>query len=74
MDVTSLFPFGPILEAEIHTAFFLYLGPETIMPFASILAAIVGVLLLVWRYLVSFSKKVFNFFRTRLARRGQSGD
>jgi hypothetical protein len=40
---------------------FLYIGPETIMPLASILAAIVGVLLIVWRYVVGFLRKVIRY-------------
>ena len=34
----------------------MYIGPETIMPLASVLAAIAGVLLMFWR-------KVTGFFR-----------
>lgn len=37
-----------------------YLGPETIMPLASILAAIVGFLLIFWRAIVKGIKKVFG--------------
>lgn len=37
-----------------------YLGPETIMPLASILAAALGFLLLAWRYIITFIKKVFR--------------
>ena len=45
-------PFQPIL--------FMYLGPETIMPLASVLAAVIGVLLIAWRYVLAFFKKVFK--------------
>jgi hypothetical protein len=38
----------------------LYLGPESIMPLASILAAVVGFLLLFWRVIVNFVKKIFG--------------
>jgi len=41
--------FGPI---------FLYLGPETIMPLASILAAVVGVLLVAWRQVLGLFRKI----------------
>jgi hypothetical protein len=34
----------------------MYLGPETIMPIASALAAIAGVLLMFWRRLVGFAR------------------
>jgi len=39
----------------------LYLGPETIMPLASILGAAVGFLLIFWRLLLKPFKKVFSF-------------
>ena len=38
----------------------LYLGPETIMPLASILGAAVGFLLIFWRLLLKPFKKVFG--------------
>lgn len=37
-----------------------YLGPETIMPLASILAAVVGFLLIFWRAIVNFIKKLIG--------------
>ena len=37
-----------------------YLGPEAIMPLASVLAAIVGVLLIFWRYIVGFFRRIFR--------------
>lgn len=37
-----------------------YLGPETIMPLASILAAVVGISLIFWRFIVNFIKKLFK--------------
>ena len=42
------------------TSNLLYLGPETIMPLASLIAAIVGVILIFWRFIL---KGVKNFFR-----------
>jgi site-specific recombinase len=44
----------------------LYLGPETVMPLASILAAIVGVLLLFWRLIFGFFKRIFKYLALRL--------
>ena len=38
----------------------LYLGPETIMPLASILAAIVGFFLLFGRSVIGFFKKIIR--------------
>jgi hypothetical protein len=37
-----------------------YLGPETIMPLASILAAVVGFLLIFWRAILTRIKKLFG--------------
>jgi hypothetical protein len=42
----------------------MYLGPDTLMPLASALAAIAGVLLMFWRRLMTFVRALF----TRLAR------
>ena len=36
----------------------LYLSPDTIMPLASILAAVLGFLLIFWRVVVNFFKKM----------------
>lgn len=49
-------PFHPILTNIL----LLYLGPETIMPIASILATIVGALLIGWRFFVGLFKKIFK--------------
>ncbi len=40
-----------------------YLGPETLMPLASILAAIVGVFLMFWRVIIKFVKKTYRKIR-----------
>ena len=40
----------------------LYLGPESAMPLATILAAIIGFLLLFWRLILKVVKKPFKFF------------
>ncbi|MCU0487461.1 MAG: hypothetical protein MUE67_00755 [Anaerolineales bacterium] len=37
-----------------------YLGPETIMPLASILAAVAGFLLIFWRAIVNTIKKLIG--------------
>lgn len=42
---------------------FLYLGPETILPLASAAAAVVGVVLIFWRYIVSSAKKLIRMIR-----------
>jgi hypothetical protein len=40
-----------------------YLGPETLMPLASILAAIVGFFLIFWKLIVRISKKIYRKIR-----------
>ena len=40
-----------------------YLGPETLMPLASILAAIVGFFLMFWRTILKFVKKTVRKMR-----------
>lgn len=42
------------------TSGLLYLGPESIMPLASIIAAIIGVILIFWRYIISIIKKAYH--------------
>ena len=53
----------PVLN-DVFSIFFLggllYLGPETIMPLASVLAAILGFILLFWRSIAGFFKKIFR--------------
>ncbi len=38
----------------------LYLGPNTVLPLASVLAAIVGVLLIAPRYFIGLARKGFH--------------
>ena len=40
-----------------------YLGPDTLMPLASILAAIAGFLLMFWRVILKFAKKTYRKMR-----------
>jgi len=40
-----------------------YAGPDSLLPLASALAAVVGAILFCWRWVISFFKKVFHFFR-----------
>jgi hypothetical protein len=40
-----------------------YLGPETLMPLASILAAIAGFFLMFWRVIVKFVKTTYRKIR-----------
>lgn len=47
---------GPLRPPE-------YLGPETLMPLASVLAAIAGFFLLFWRLIVKFFKTLYRKIR-----------
>ena len=50
------------LDSTLMGFMVLYLGPETILPLTSFLAAVVGVLLIFWRYVVGVVKRSFHFF------------
>lgn len=47
-------------DSSLGPVVFLYLGPETILPVASFIAGIIGVLLMFWRYVVKFVRKTFK--------------
>ncbi|MFT3893221.1 MAG: hypothetical protein QM730_16450 [Anaerolineales bacterium] len=40
-----------------------YLGPDTLLPLASVLAAIAGFFLMFWRVILKFGKKVYRKMR-----------
>jgi hypothetical protein len=44
----------------VHDFVLGYLGPDTILPVASALAAIVGVILICWRFLLGTAQKCFR--------------
>lgn len=46
----------------------MYIGPETIMPLASALAAIGGILMLFWNRTVAYVRGGVRFVRGRVAR------
>ena len=43
------------------TAIFLYVGPQAMLPLASGLAALAGVVLMFWRYLIAGGQKTWRF-------------
>jgi len=43
----------------------LYVGPETMIPFLSFLAAFFGVILMFWRRIMGLARKVFQFTRSK---------
>ena len=52
--------------------FILYIGPETILPLASFFAALVGILLMFWRWLVGMFRKFLRLCsRTTASIRGR---
>ena len=53
---TLLSLMGPLRPPE-------YLGPETLMPLASILAAIAGFFLIFWRLIVKFFRTMYRKMR-----------
>jgi len=56
--------YGSIQDAKLHQLLpfvLLYIGPETMLPLASALAAVGGVLLLFWQRLVGLIRKFWRF-------------
>ena len=47
-------------DSALNPVVFLYLGPETVLPVASFIAGIIGVLLMFWRYIVRFIRKTLK--------------
>ena len=46
----------------------MYIGPETIMPLASALAAVGGVLLMFWKKIAGFTRQLFRWITRVFAR------
>ncbi|MEO8198940.1 MAG: hypothetical protein ABI679_00330 [Gemmatimonadota bacterium] len=49
----------------LHLINLLYVGPDQILPLTSILGAIGGALLIFWRHVVSFFKRIGSLFSKR---------
>jgi hypothetical protein len=59
----SILVYSPVNEGDFiprAVLVLMYLGPESIMPLASILAAVIGFLLIFWRSIFNFFKKIFK--------------
>ena len=54
-------------EFQFQSIFLLYLGPETIMPLATILATIIGFFLIFWRFIVKTAKRIVAYSRSMLS-------
>jgi hypothetical protein len=52
----------------LGTITFLYLGPQTILPLASALAAIIGVALIGWQYVMRFGRRAHRFLKMKISR------
>lgn len=67
-NLLTLVPPAPPPGAGSNLVFFLYLGPQTVLPLASILAAAVGVLLLFGRRFSGLARSFFKAVRGRIKR------
>jgi len=47
-------------DAGLWTLMLLYVGPDQILPLVSFLGAIIGVLLIFWRYVVASVRRVWH--------------
>lgn len=67
MLIASFVVVGPKVLWHLghHGILLLYLGPETIMPLASILGVVVGFLLIFWRLLLKPFKKIAQLGRAQ---------
>jgi hypothetical protein len=55
---------GPVVsDGGQYMVAFLYLGPDTILPLTSAIAAVLGVVLIFWRYILSAIKKLIRKIR-----------
>jgi hypothetical protein len=52
---------GGLGKMAVHRPLVAYVGPDTVLPLASTVAAVVGAVLVFWGYLVSLVKKAFKF-------------
>ena len=52
-------------NSSFGPAVILYVGPDQILPLMSFLGAIIGVVLMFWRYLVNVAGKIWQFFTRR---------
>jgi hypothetical protein len=58
MDVFAVVPH--VTSEYVLPFVVLYIGPETILPLTSALAAVVGVLLIVWRQALAIARKLWR--------------
>ena len=59
-------PVSDLLRPDQLGAFLaLYVGPDQILPLTSFLGAIVGIVLICWRYVAALAGKIRQFFSRR---------
>jgi hypothetical protein len=58
-------PATELLRPEHLGALALYVGPDQILPLTSFLGAIVGIILICWRYVVALAGRVWRFVARR---------
>lgn len=61
--IVSISLFKDISSISIVASGLSYIGPETVMPLATFLASIIGILLIFWRLIVRTIKKLFSRLR-----------
>jgi hypothetical protein len=54
-----------VLKPEYLGFLLLYIGPDQILPLTSVLGAIIGILLMFWRYIVSLAGRVWQLLFRR---------
>lgn len=57
----------PPILSHLTLAPVAYLGPNTVLPLASVLAAGLGIILMFWRYVVAMARGVFRAFKRQPA-------
>ena len=50
---------------QVGPVVLLYVGPDQILPLASVLGAIVGIILICWRYVVGLAGRIRQFLARR---------
>jgi hypothetical protein len=61
-----IFAFPPSYTQNILIGGLMYLGPDSIMPLASAIAAIIGILLIFWRAIFTRAKKLIRIGISRI--------
>jgi hypothetical protein len=60
LSLVTFFGPNPLAQAPSQWVVFLYMGPDTMMPLASALAAIIGTLLMFWHKFVGIVRRAYR--------------